>query len=294
MDLNGLMLLSDILNWDFMPDDPQLNPGIDMPYIVALPTYAATAWYFHKVPNAPTDLQAWLAQVQNFATGDYARALMAGDALAPGERQRVAQQLSAFTGLPVAYLLKSNLRIEYGAFQKELLADEELTTGTLDTRFLGATLDPLSKVSSYDPQSAAIGAAYVSAYQSYVRDRLNWHPDIQFKSGIPIYGKWDYKHQPPGADKPLIMLPNVLPDLASAMKQNPTMKVMVNGGYFDVSTPYFEGKMEMRHLPVPANLLGNIEYHYYESGHMVYVRPEMLAQLHANVADFIRRTEGGR
>ena len=44
-------------------------------------------------------------------------------------------------------------------------------------------------------------------------------PDIQFKSGIPIYGKWDYKHQPPGADKPLIMLPNVLPDLATAMKQ---------------------------------------------------------------------------
>ena len=49
-------------------------------------------------------------------------------------------------------------------------------------------------------------------------------PDIQFKSGIPIYSKWDYKHQPPGADKPLIMLPNVLPDLATAMKQNPTSR----------------------------------------------------------------------
>ncbi|HEX5238399.1 MAG TPA: peptidase S10, partial [Sphingomicrobium sp.] len=154
IDLNGVMLLSDILNWDFMPDDPQLNPGIDMPYIVALPTYAATAWYFHKVPGAPTDLQAWLAQVQNFATGDYARALMAGDALAPAERQRVAQQLAAYTGLSVPYVLKSNLRIEYGAFQKELFGTEELTTGTLDTRFVGATLDPLSKVSSYDPQSA--------------------------------------------------------------------------------------------------------------------------------------------
>jgi carboxypeptidase C (cathepsin A) len=90
------------------------------------------------------------------------------------------------------------------------------------------------------------------------------------------------------------MLPNVLPDLASAMKQNPTMKVMVNGGYFDVSTPYFEGKMELRHLPVPASLLGNIEYHYYQSGHMVYVRPDTLHELHDNVADFIRRTEVAR
>ena len=97
-----------------------------------------------------------------------------------------AQRLSAYTGLSVPYLLKSNLRIEYGAFQKELLGDQALTTGTLDTRFLGATLDPLSKVASYDPQDAAISAAYVAAYHHYVTDRLNWHPDIQFKSGIPI------------------------------------------------------------------------------------------------------------
>ena len=294
IDLNGVMLLSNILNWDLMPDDPQLNPGIDTPYIVALPTYAATAWYFNKVPNRPNDLRTFLDRVEQFATTDYSEALLKGNTLAEPERQRIAQQLSAYTGLPVAYLLKTNLRIEYGAFQKELLSGQELTTGTLDTRFLGATLDPLSKVATYDPQGAALGGAYVAAYHDYVRDRLHYEPGIEFKSGIPIYGKWDYKHQPPGADKPLIMLPNVLPDLASAMKQNPTMKVMVNGGYFDVSTPYFEGKMELRHLPVPANLLSNIEYHYYQSGHMVYVRPDVLHQLHDNVADFIRRTGGAR
>jgi carboxypeptidase C (cathepsin A) len=294
VDLNGVILLSDILNWDFMPDDPQLNPGIDMPYIVALPTYAATAWYFDKIPNRPANLRAFLDQVERFATSDYARALIQGDALAPEERQRIAAQLSAYTGLPVPYLLKSNLRIEYGAFQKELLGNEELTTGTLDTRFVGATLDPLSKVASYDPQSSALSAAYVAAYHSYVRDRLHYEPKIQFKSGIPIYSKWDYKHQPPGADQPLIMLPNVLPDLASAMKQNPTLKVMVNGGYFDVSTPYFEGWTEMHHLPIPPDLQRNIEYHYYESGHMVYVHLPTLVQLHDNVADFIRRTENLR
>jgi carboxypeptidase C (cathepsin A) len=194
----------------------------------------------------------------------------------------------------VPYLLKSNLRIEYGAFQKELMGDQELTTGTLDTRFVGATLDPLSKVATYDPQGAALGAAYVAAWHNYVRDRLHYTPDIAFKEGIPVYEKWDYKHQPPGADHPLIALPNVLPDLASAMKQNPTLKVMVNGGYFDISTPYFEGKMEMRHLPVPPTLQGNVEYHYYQSGHMVYVHIPTLVELHDNVADFIRRTSGAR
>ena len=294
VDLNGVILLSNILNWDFMPDDPQLNPGIDMPYVVALPTYAATAWYFDKVPNRPADLRAFLAQVEQFATTDYQAALLKGNELPDAERQRIARELSAYTGLSVTYLLKTNLRIEYGAFQKELFGDKALTTGTLDTRFVGATLDPLSKVASYDPQGSAIGAAYVAAWHDYVRNRLHYDPGIQYKSGIEIYSKWDYKHQPPGADKPLIMLPNVLPDLATAMKQNPRLKVMVNGGYYDVSTPYFEGVMELRHLPVPRELLGNIEYHYYQSGHMVYVHPPTLVELHDNVADFIRRTSGAR
>ena len=294
VDLNGVILLSDILNWDFLPDDPKLNPGIDMPYIVSLPTYAATAWYFNKLGSRPADLHAFLDQVEQFATGEYSQALLKGDALAPDERQRIAARLSAFIGLPVPYLLKSNLRIEYGAFQKELLGDQALTTGTLDTRFVGATLDPLSKVADYDPQGSAIGAAYVAAWNSYVRDQLHYTPDIAFKSGIPVYGKWDYKHQPPGSGRPLIMLPNVLPDLATAMKQDPDLKVMVNGGYFDVSTPYFEGKMEMRHLPVPPDLLRNVEFHYYQSGHMVYVRPETLVELHDNVSDFIRRTSRRR
>ncbi|HEX3423208.1 MAG TPA: peptidase S10 [Sphingomicrobium sp.] len=294
VDLNGVMLLSDILNWDFMPDDPKLNPGIDMPYVVSLPTYAATAWYHNKIANRPADLRAYLAQVENFATGDYAHALMEGDALSDADRQRIAEQLSAYTGLSVSYLLKSDLRIEYGAFQKELLGNQDLTTGTLDTRFLGATLDPLSKVATYDPQDAAISAAYLAAWNSYVRDRLHFTPDIQYKSGIPVYGKWDYKHQPPGASSPMIALPNVLPDLAIAMKQNPDLHVMVNGGLFDISTPYFEGKMEMRHLPIPPALLSNVEFHYYQSGHMAYLRPDTLVELRSNVADFIRRTSGVR
>jgi carboxypeptidase C (cathepsin A) len=265
-----------------------------MPYIVSLPTYAATAWHFNKVANRPADLKAFLAQVEAFATGEYASALIQGNDLPEPERQRIAQRLSGYTGLSVPYLLKTNLRIEYGAFQKELLAGQATTTGTLDTRFVGATIDPLAKVASYDPQSAAISAAYLAAWNGYVRSTLHYGQGVEYKSGIPIYSKWDYKHAPPGVSDPLIALPNVLTDLAVAMKQNPDMKVMVNGGYYDVSTPYFEGKMEMRHLPVPPALQGNVEYRYYESGHMVYAHLPSLVALHDNVADFIRRTSGAR
>jgi carboxypeptidase C (cathepsin A) len=291
IDLNGVVLLSCILDWDLMPDDPQLNPSVDLPYIVTLPSYAATAWFHHRLQNPPQDLRAFLGEVERFATTDYALALTRGNGLAPERRQAIADKLHAYTGLPVAYLLKSDLRIAYGAFQKELLGDQDLTTGTLDTRFTGPTLDPLSKVSDYDPQSAAIGSAYVAAFNTYVRSQLHYGQDLYYKPGIPVYGSWDYRHQPPGAYRPLIALPNVLPDLAAAMKRNPDMKVLVNGGYFDISTPYYEGWFETHHLPIPPKLRDNIEYRYYQSGHMVYVHLPALKQLHDNVAGFIRNTD---
>ncbi len=291
IDLNGVVLLSCFLDYDLMPDDPQLNPSIDSPYVVALPSYAATAWYHHKLASQPQDLRTFLGEVEHFATTDYALALMRGNSLAPARRQAIAQKLHDYTSLPVAYLLKSNLRVEYGAFQKEVLANQDLTTGTLDTRFTGPTLDPLSKISEYDPQSAAIGSAYVSAFNAYAHGRLHYGQGVYYKPGIPVYDSWDYRHQPPGAHRPLIALTNILPDLAAAMKRNPGMKVLVNGGYFDISTPFYEGWFEMHHLSIPASLQGNIQYRYYQSGHMVYVHLPALKQLHDNVATFIRRTD---
>ncbi|MDE2294304.1 MAG: peptidase S10 [Gammaproteobacteria bacterium] len=291
IDLNGVMLQSLILDWDLMPDDPRLNPSVDLPYVVTLPSYAATAWYHHVLPGPPQPLRVLLDKVERFATTDYALALMRGNQLSAAKRQSIADRLHADTGLPVAYLLKSDLRIEYGAFQKELLANQDLTTGTLDTRFTGPTLDPLSRLSQYDPQSAAISSAYVSAFNAYVRERLHYGRGMDYRPGIPVYGRWDYRHQPPGAPRALIALPNVLPDLAVAMKRNPDLQVMVNSGYFDLSTPYYEGWFELHHLPIPPSLQRNIEYRYYRSGHMIYVHGPARKQLHANVAAFIQRTD---
>lgn len=83
---------------------------------------------------------------------------------------------------------------------------------------------------------------------------------------------------------------NVMLDLAQAMKQNPNLKVLNTGGYYDLATPYFEGVYEMEHLPIPESLRGNIEYRYFASGHMVYLNEQSLNGLHDVVADFVRRT----
>lgn len=291
VDLNGVILLSQILMFDGSADGPESNPGIDVPYQLALPTYAATAWYHHKLPGPTRELPALLAEVEHFAMHEYAEALQAGGELPADRRQAIAQQLHEYTGLPVDYLVKANLRISGGVFEKALQDEAGLTTGRLDSRFSGATFDPLSKEAAYDPQSAAISSAYVSAFNDYARTELKVSPERQFKSEIDIWRTWNFLHQPPDAPIPLPQAANVMPDLAAAMKYNPDLKVMVNGGYYDLATPYYEAKYEMRHLPIPDNLRKNIEFRFYESGHMIYAHEPSAKALHDNVADFIRRSD---
>jgi carboxypeptidase C (cathepsin A) len=291
IDFNGVILLSQILNFDLSADSPQFNPGTDEPYITSLPTYAASAWYHNRVPGQrPADLPTFLKEVEQFAITDYATALQAGSELAPAQRQAVAAKLAQYTGLPEAYVLKSDLRINGGQFEKNLQDPAGLTTGRLDTRFSGPDIDPLSREADYDPQSAAISSAYVSAFNDYVRKQLGFGGDRTFRPEIDIK-EWKVDHQPPGAPSPQVGILNVMPDLASAMKYNPQLKVMVAGGYFDLATPFYEGWYEMHHLPVPDNLRGNIEFHYYPSGHMVYAHEASLKALHDDVAAFIRKTD---
>jgi carboxypeptidase C (cathepsin A) len=291
VDFNGVMMLSQILNWDASPDGPQSNPGTELPYELALPTYAAAAWYHHKLPAAPADLGALLAEVEHFAMNDYALALAAGSTLSAPQRDAIAARLHDYTGLPVGYILKADLRISGGEFEQTLQADADLTTGRLDSRFSGPSMDPLSKEAGYDPQSAAISSAYVSSFNDYVRKELKYGQDKVFKAEIDN-SKWDFKHRHAGDAAAQSGSVNVMPDLAVAMKYNPNLHVMLNAGYFDVATPFYQGIYEMQHLPIPASLQKNIEFAQYQSGHMVYAHEPSLKELHAKVADFIRRTQG--
>ena len=293
VDLNGVILLSQILNFDLSPDRPTGNPGIDLPYETALPTYAATAWYHKKLPGEHPNLEAFLTEVEQFALGDYARALAAGSALGSSERAAIAGKLHEYTGLPVDYILRADLRIDGGEFRQNLQAAGDITTGRLDTRFSGPDIDPLSQRADYDPQSASIASAYVAAFNDYARKELHYGQDQEFRPSIQTFRTWNFAHQLPGqTGAPLSarQAANVMPDLADAMKRDPNLKVQLNAGYFDLATPFFQGVYEMQHLPIPQSLVGNIEYRFYDSGHMVYAKESSLRQLHDNVADFIHRT----
>jgi carboxypeptidase C (cathepsin A) len=289
LDFNGVILLSQILSFDNSADGPQFNPGVDQPYVLTLPSFAATAWYHHKLPNQSEALEPLLTEVEQFALNDYWRALMAGNALSPERRTEIAGRLHAYTGLPQDYIERANLRINVGEFEKTLLGSDT-TTGRLDSRFSGPTIDPMSKEADYDPQSAAISSAYVSAFNDYVRKTLKFGSRMIYKEEIDVEKNWDFQHQPPGAPMKLPQTVNVEPDLAFAMKMNPNLKVMMNGGYFDLATPFFAATYELQQLPIQPALQKNIEMHYYTSGHMVYAHEPDLKALHDNVAVFIGKT----
>jgi len=281
--LNGVILLSQLLTYENMSDEAKSHPGNDNPYLLALPSYAATAWYHHKLPNQPEKLEPFLKEVEHFALNDYALALNKGATIDQATFDTIVEKLHNYTGLPVTYIRKANLRITGPQFEHELLGDESEVTGRLDSRFSGDAIDPLSEEPQYDPMDSYIDAAFTATFNNYVRTQLDFGKGMKYKASGNT-GPWDFKQ------RGYVGFANVMNNLAHAMIYNPGLKVMLNMGYFDLGTPYFESEYEMAHLPMPKSLQKNIEYDHYFSGHMVYLHPESLKLLHDNVAAFINST----
>ncbi len=186
-------------------------------------------------------------------------------------KQAVAEKLHQYTGLPVAYLLKANLRVIGGMFEHELQGDGDVTTGRLDTRFSGPSLDPMSKASEYDPQSSAISSAYVAAFNDYVRRQLKFG-DGQHLSPVRRHRPLGFRAQGTGQHgESLQQSTNVMPDLATAMKTNPNLQRVLERRLLRPGHALLRGRLRNAS---PADSGQSAEEHFsyawYPSGHMVY------------------------
>ena len=277
--LNGLMLVSAVLNFQTL----EFLPGNDLPYILYVPAYAATAWYHRRLAaDLQADLKTALAEAEAFAYGEYMNALFRGDALPAEERTAVARKLARLTGLAPEYVERTNLRIEHMRFCKELLRDGRRTVGRLDSRFTGADRDAAGETWSYDPSSAATTGPYAGALNSYVREELNFTSDLPYEVLARLYDSWDYgKHQNKFVD--------MSETLRSAMTQNPAMQVIIANGYFDLATPYSATEYTVNHLALEPELRDNVQMTYYEAGHMMYVHDPSLAKLAADLRGYLQR-----
>ena len=279
MYFNGVILISAILNFQ----TARFDIGNDLPHILFLPTYTATAWFHGRLPpELGRDLGAILDQVREFALTDYTLALARGKDLPAAERAKIVTALARYTGLSPDYLERTNLRIEIDRFTKELLRSERRTTGRLDSRFTGMDLDAAGETYEYDPSMAAIRGPYSGALNDYVRRELGYESDLPYEILTGRVRPWSYED----FENRYV---NVAELLRQAMTTNPKLKVHVANGYYDLATPFFATEYTFSHLGLDPELQKNVEMSFYEAGHMMYIHRPSLEQQRRELEGFLRR-----
>ncbi|WP_155374357.1 S10 family peptidase [Catellatospora vulcania] len=272
--LNGLMLVSSVLNIGTL----EFHPHLDGAYPLFLPTYAAIAHYHGLHGDRP--LGEVLAEAEEFADRTYPWALARGARLSEAERTAAVGALARLTGLDPDYVDRVDLRPEHVRFFTELLRSRRRTVGRLDGRFLGWDADYGREHWSSDPSLDAIMGPYTAAINQYLRADLGYRNDLPYKTLTADVHPWSFKEFE-GQHV------NVADKLAAAMRANPHLRVQVACGYHDGATPYYASEHTFAHLEIPAELRGNIEFKYYEAGHMMYVHePSRLAQAQ-HLAEFV-------
>lgn len=275
--LNGMVQFSTIMNYGVR------QSGYDQNYLTLFPTMAATAWYHNRLQNRPADLRAFLNEVRGFTTGAYAAALAKGSNIPAEEKQAVAKQMAAYIGLSEAFILRADLRIDLSHFQTELLRDRRLAAGRLDSRYTLNMTDANADSPGDDPSSTAISGAFVATFQDYATRVLGYKTDLTYRMTARGPGfNWDWNHRPPNSTQPHLA-PNSGVDLAWTMRTNPYLKVMFVNGYYDFATPFFGAEFDASHMLLDEGLQRNIDFTYYEAGHMVYLNPDELAKMHADL-----------
>ncbi len=277
MELNGIVVVSGAINFQTL----RFGPGNDLPNIAFLPTYTATAWY-HKA-LAPQLLAMPVAEVvkraEAFAKGPYASALFQGTSLSAETANQIADELALLTGLSKDFVTKANLRIDMDRFAKELLRPRSRTVGRYDSRYQGIDRDDAGDGYEYDASGAAIFGPFTATFNDYVRSELKYQDDRVYEILTGNVQPWSYKRFEG-------RFVDATETLRKAMTQNPFLKVFLACGYYDLATPHFAMMHTADHLQLDESLRGNVNFGFYEGGHMMYVHQPSLERLRSDLLKF--------
>lgn len=277
--LNGVMLVSAILNFQ----TARFGTGNDLPYVLFLPTYTATAWYHKRLPPDLQNgtLEAAVQASRTWAETDYHVALARGDRQTPAERAETVRQLARYTGLNPEFLTRHDLRVDLQRFNKELLRHEDRTVGRLDSRFKGIDRSQGGETPDFDPSMAAIRPPYTAMFNDYVRQSLGYQSDLEYYILGGGIGRWDW-----ASDNAFV---DVGESLRAAWARNPHMRTFVAYGYYDGATPFFGAEYSLSHMRLDPSLRDKVSEGYYEAGHMMYIHLPSLARFTTDVKRFVEQ-----
>jgi carboxypeptidase C (cathepsin A) len=285
--MNGVIMVSAVFELQHL----LFGPGDDVAYLIHIPAYDATASYHNMVKNKGDNLESFIMDVRKFTENEYAHALLKGDQLTASEKNAMAQKLEDYSGVSKNYWLKANLRVRNEEYFQELLRQEGLTVGRLDSRFTGINEDLLSQNAQTDPQSDAISSPYISAYKDYLYNDLKVRKDLSYttSTGSRKDFKWDWNHSGNVIWNAQVAV-STLPDMTSAMKRNPNLKILILNGYYDLATVFYGVEYSINHMGLDSELKKNIIMKYYEAGHMMYTHKPSMVKFKKDVDEFIDQT----
>ena len=269
MYLNGVVLVS--------PTELGLKREGPVEAANRLPYFAATAWYHKKLPAdlQALDLDDLLPQVEEFTLNRLLPALSKGGFIDAQEKADVLKQMARYSGLSESFIAGQNLDVSTWTFWKELLRDESKTVGRLDSRYLGIDKQDVGDNPDYFAELTAWLHAFTPAINYYLREELNYKTDVKYNMFGPVH-PWDREGDKTGEN------------LRQAMAQNPFLQVMVQSGYYDGATNYFDAKYSMWQLDPSGKMRERLSFKGYRSGHMMYLRREDLQKSNQDLREFIQ------
>ncbi len=272
MSLSGLVFVSGVLDFGSLSGDLACQ--------VSLPAYTAAA-HFHKKlpPDLQVDLPKALAEARQFMRTEYAVALFQGASMTADERDRVTAKLSRLSGLPARIIRENDLRIDTATFRKELLRDRGLILGRFDARITGRDPSAASHSPRFDPSLSEIDGAFSAAMNAYVRGELKFEDDLPYGLLNPV-SPWSFE--------PRQGYPSVTQEFASAMRENPRLRVLVLTGRCDLACPVDGIRYSIDHLSLDPAYRNQFTYAEYDAGHMMYTHPPDLRKMQKDLEQFFR------
>jgi carboxypeptidase C (cathepsin A) len=276
MYLDGIILVSLALKFQTL----MFHEGNDLPYVLYVPAYAATAAYHGVIPR--DNLDRTLAEAERWAYDRYLPALVRGSSLKQSEQDQISEELAAIIGVSADFVKRCNNRVELGRFCRELLRHKRQVVGRLDSRFVGHDSDAQGERPETDPSYVAIYGAYASAFQHHLRTHLNYEDDDAYEVlNFKANEKWVWAHD------------NQYVDVASALRRsmldNEHLRVFVASGWYDLATPVPAADYTIHQLGLEPHRRPAIEHHRYPAGHMMYLHEPTLAAMRRDLLAFYER-----
>ncbi|APQ18853.1 S10 family peptidase [Maribacter hydrothermalis] len=273
MYLNGVILVSPA-DYKIIRNEGPVAEAINLPY------YTAAAWHHKALPAElqGKDLLDILPESEDYTINTLIPALAKGGFISSQEKASIAQKMSYYSGLETKDIIDQNLSVPASFFWKNLLKDKGgYTVGRLDSRYMGIDKQLLGMRPDYNSELTSWLHSFTPAINYYLQEELKFKTDVKYNMFGPVH-PWDNSDE------------NTREDLRQAMAQNPYLNVLVQSGYYDGATTYFNAKYLMWQVDPSGRMKDRFSFKGYRSGHMMYLRREDLKTANDDIRDFIKTT----